>query len=209
VCNLVERRRRPVAIVNSHADDDHSWGNSAFPTAVVVAHQECRARFFDEDDLPAQLERRRTEDAEEFGPVVLRPPDVTFSETMSIDAGGFTVVLAHLPGHKRDCIVAHVPELGLFLGGDTVEDPFPLLVDGPRLSWASGLRKWAARGDVQIVVPSHGAVTGKGLLLKNAEYLEALSEPELNGSEKRMTGLPDFYVAAHDRNRERAAVLHD
>jgi glyoxylase-like metal-dependent hydrolase (beta-lactamase superfamily II) len=209
LCDLVERRGRPVIIVNSHADDDHAWGNSALPMAVVVGHDECRARFLDVEDLPAQLERRRAADPEEFEQVVLRPPDVTFRETLTIHAGGFTVVLVHLPGHKRDCIIAHVPELGLFLGGDTIEDPFPLLVDGPRLRWASSLRSWAARNDVKVVVPSHGPITDTTLLLQNAEYLESLVDPDKAARRQPSAGRPEFYIAAHDRNRARAAQLRD
>jgi glyoxylase-like metal-dependent hydrolase (beta-lactamase superfamily II) len=209
LCDLAERRGRPVVVVNSHADDDHAWGNSAFPLAVVVGHHECRERFLDVDDLQAQLDRRRAADPEEFGPVVLRPPDVTFDETMTIHAGGFTVVLVHLPGHKRDCIVAHVPELGLFLGGDTIEDPFPLLVDGPRLRWASNLRSWAARKDVKTVVPSHGPITDTTLLLRNAAYLESLLDPDPASRLEPPAGSPEFYIGAHDRNLTRAAQLHD
>jgi glyoxylase-like metal-dependent hydrolase (beta-lactamase superfamily II) len=206
VLGIAEERRRPVLIINSHADEDHAWGNCAFPVAPVVAQRECRERFFDPADVAALLKQRLAEDRTEFEQVVLRPPDITFERRMSIDAGGFTVNLWHLPGHKRDCIVAHVPEWGLFLGGDTIEDPFPLLVDGPRASWAASLRGWASRDDVKTVVPSHGPVGDTALLVRNAEYLEGLVGDRVARSRN---GLPQFYLEADERNRERAKQLAD
>lgn len=206
VCKVLERRRRPVVVVNSHADEDHAWGNAAFPLAPVIGQHACRERFEDLGDLAALLGKRRSEDAEEFGQVVLRPPDITFGDRMSIDAGGFMVRLFHLAGHKRDCIVAHVPELGLFLGGDTIEDPFPLLVDGPRRAWATNLRAWAERADIQTVIPSHGPVTDRSLLLRNADYLDQLASPH---DGVQTSALPKFYGAAHQRNRSRARELLD
>src|SRR5947209_11608059 len=49
----VERRGKPLLIVNSHADWDHWWGNEAFPTAPVIAHR-------------PTLERQRREGREEL-----------------------------------------------------------------------------------------------------------------------------------------------
>ena len=123
VCALVEERRRPVLVINSHADDDHAWGNGAFPLAPIIGHDLCRQRFVVGHELASQLEQRQEENPEEFEHVELIAPDITFSSTLTVDAGGFTVVLHHLPGHKGDCLVAHLPELGFLLGGDTVESP--------------------------------------------------------------------------------------
>ena len=206
VGTLVEKRRRPVIVVNSHADDDHAWGNAAFPLAPIIGHRLCRERFVVGDELTSQLLRRRQENPEEFGDVELRPPDVTFDTALSLDAGGFAVELHHLPGHKRDCIVAHLPELGILLGGDTVETPIPLLVDGPLLAWADSLRAWASRDDVNTVVASHGPISDSGLLLRNADYLESLAAGRSDGWVPA-PGTPDFYEEAHRRNVARASEV--
>jgi glyoxylase-like metal-dependent hydrolase (beta-lactamase superfamily II) len=205
VCALVEERRRPLIVINSHADEDHAWGNGAFPLAPIVGHQQCRERFLDPDDVAARLRRRLPENPEEFGSVVLRAPDITFTESLSLDAGGFTVELHHLPGHKRDCLIAHVPQHRLLLGGDCVEDPLPLLEDGPLHAWSSALRTWATRPDVETVIPSHGPVSGPDLLIRNADYLESLAGR--TDTWQAGPGEPRFYVEAHTRNRLRAAEL--
>jgi glyoxylase-like metal-dependent hydrolase (beta-lactamase superfamily II) len=205
VSELADRRRRPVLVVNSHADYDHVWGNGAFPLASIVGHEACRERFLDDGDVAATLRRLLPESPEEYSLVVLRPPDVTFSERLAIDAGGFSIVLHHLPGHKRDCIVAHVPEHGLLLGGDTIEDPIPLLDDGPLGAWSAALRAWAARTDVHTVIPSHGPVSGTELLVRNADYLDSLRDGPA-GWEPPPDAAP-FYERAHARNVRRAADL--
>jgi glyoxylase-like metal-dependent hydrolase (beta-lactamase superfamily II) len=206
VVALVEKRRRPVIVVNSHADDDHAWGNAAFPLAPIIGHRFCRERFLAGDELSSQLRLRRQENPEEFGDVELVPPDLTFDTALSLDAGGFTVELRHLPGHKRDCLVAHLPELGILLGGDTVETPIPLLVDGPLQAWSGSLRAWANRKDVKTVVASHGPIAGPELLLRNADYLDSLAAGRSDGWAPD-PGTPDFYTDAHRRNVARAAEL--
>jgi glyoxylase-like metal-dependent hydrolase (beta-lactamase superfamily II) len=206
VCTLVEERRRPLIVINSHADDDHVLGNGAFPMAPIVGHQQCRDRFLDPDDVAAQLRKRSRENPEEFGSVVLRAPDIAFTGSLVLDAGGFTVALHHVPGHKRDCIVAHVPEHGLLLGGDCVEDPLPLLEDGPLGAWSTALRTWAARPDVETVIPSHGPVSGPGLLIRNADYLDGLAGVRAD-TWQGGPGDSRFYVKAHTRNQARAAQL--
>jgi glyoxylase-like metal-dependent hydrolase (beta-lactamase superfamily II) len=205
VCTLVEERRRPVIVVNSHADDDHAWGNAAFPLAPIIAHDLCRDRFVG-DELFSQLRHRQQENPDEFAGVELVPPDITFRTTLALDAGGFSVVLHHLPGHKRDCLVAHLPELGVLLGGDTVESPIPLLVDGPLRGWADSLRAWAGRSDVETVVPSHGPVSGPELLVRNADYLDSLAAGRSDGWRPGDDTLA-FYAEAHDRNVARGAEL--
>jgi len=206
VCEVVERQRRPVLVINSHADDDHAWGNAAFPLAPIVAHEFCRERFLNGDELKVQLRTRQKENPEEFASVVLVAPDITFSTSLAIDAGGFTVSLHHLPGHKRDCLVAHIPELGVLLGGDTVETPIPLLVDGPLIEWGANLQRWADHKDVKTVIPSHGPVSGPELPARNAAYLKSLASGRDDGWKPSSDTL-DFYREAHRRNVARAREL--
>src|SRR4029077_17672336 len=70
VCGVVERQRRPVIVINSHADAAHAWGNAAFPLAPIVAHKSCRERFVLGHELTAQLRMRQKENPEEFAAVV-------------------------------------------------------------------------------------------------------------------------------------------
>jgi len=205
VLELAGQRRRPLLVINSHADLDHAWGNAAFPGIPIIGHASCRERML---GMGSMLEAEQLAHPEEFATTRLWPPDLTFTRTMSIDAGGFSVILHHLPGHQRDTIVAHVPEHGLLLGGDCVETPIPLLNTGPLDAWAGALRVWAAEPSVHTVIPSHGPISGKELLEQNATYLESLLAGRDDGWLPDSRSLP-FYVEAHARNVAAAAALRD
>jgi glyoxylase-like metal-dependent hydrolase (beta-lactamase superfamily II) len=203
VLDLAAQRRRPVLVIDSHADYDHAWGNGAFPNASIVGHIACRERLVAEGP---QLDEKRREDPDEYATSRLIPPDIVFDHTLSIDAGGFTVVLHHLPGHTRDCLVAHVPEQRLLLTGDTAELPFPLLGDGPIDDWIAALERWAADPRVETVIPAHGPVSGTELLRANARYLATLAEGRDDGWTPGEDA-PEFYRRMHPRNVARAAEL--
>lgn len=206
VVDIAQERGNRVLVVNSHADDDHVWGNGAFGSAIFVGHALTRQRFLDPDDVDASLRRRLPENPDQYGTVILRAPDITFTEMMTIDAGDFTMDLYPLPGHRKDCILAHIPQLGVLLGGDTIEDPIPLLDDGPLEQWSRELRAWAERTDVEIVIPSHGPVTDARLLRHNADYLDSLAAGRDDGWRPE-PGTPRFYIDAHTRNVARAREL--
>ena len=90
---------------------------------------------------------------------MLVPPRVTFDEVLSVDLGGLTLELHALPGHTPDCIVAFVPECGLWLGGDTVETPLPVVpADAPLDAWIGALERWSGDDRVRAVVPAHGDI---------------------------------------------------
>ena len=173
---LLAGHGRPVIVVNTHADWDHCWGNAAFPGVPIAGHRLCRERILSPDQTT--LEKLKAEDPVRYANVALIAPDLTFETSMTIDLGGLTLELHHLPGHTPDCLLAYVPERRLLYMGDCAEDPFPLLNfplldSGPLDGWIAGLQSWAAR-DVETVVPAHRRVGGVELLHENAAYLEAV-----------------------------------
>jgi glyoxylase-like metal-dependent hydrolase (beta-lactamase superfamily II) len=189
---------RELVIVYSHADWDHIWGTAglAYGTARVVAHRSTRERF--ETDVPGVLAGKRAAEPDRWHDVVLVPPTEVFDDGLSIPLGGMTLQLHHLPGHTADCIVGFVPERGVLLAGDTVETPFPVVPAGSALGdWIGRLRDWADQPQLRTVVPAHGPVGGRELLLQNIAYLEAIA----NGAPLEPRGpLTDFYRATHQQN---------
>jgi len=196
VRELLERHGRPVFVVNTHADWDHSWGNAAFPDTPIIAHRLCRAAMLTEGRRT--LAEKQAEEPERYRTVTIVPPTVTFAEFMDIDLGGMTLSIHHLPGHTADESVVHLPEAGVLLAGDAAEWPIPTTEEGPLGPWAAALRGWAARGDVRTVVPSHGPISDAQLLLDNAAYLEALLiDPDMPWQPP--ADMP-FYEEAHRKN---------
>src|SRR5262245_45536451 len=148
---------RELVIVYSHADWDHIWGTAGlgYRDARIVAHSLTKARFG--ADVPGKLASKQSAEPGSWQDVVIIPPAECFDRDWSIDLGGMTVSLHHLPGHTPDCIVGFVPERGVLLAGDTVETPCPVVpADSPLSEWIAGLRRWANDSRVRTIVPAHG-----------------------------------------------------
>ena len=193
----------PISVVYSHGDWDHVWGTVGISTHPdeIVAHSACLERFLGE--LPSTLEERRKAGPEEYRDVTLVAPTRTFRTGLTLELGGVTLELHHLPGHTRDTVVGFIPEWGIFLAGDAVETPFPFLNPGnPIEPWAKGLEGWSERlGATEApwtVVPSHGSVGGPELLLENARYLRALLAGRLPSIPLDLTR---FYRETHAANQ--------
>lgn len=189
---------KPFHLVYSHADWDHCWGTSGFTRApaAIVGHAECRRRF--DDDVPATLSRMQLAEAGRWEKVRLVPPNLSFSTTLSLDLGGLTLELRHLPGHAPDCIVGWIPEWSLLLGGDAIETPLPVVNHAEDIdSWLAGLEAWAARDDLLQTIPSHGSYSGRAALTGTIAYLRALSGDR---NFDLPPALDTFYAEAHQKN---------
>lgn len=162
-------------VVYTHSDWDHCWGTAAFPGVPVIAHRLTRERLA-APEASAYLEEMRAKKPADFDGSRIVLPDLAFDNRLTLDAGGLTVDLYHLPGHTADSVVVHVPELGLLLAGDAVETPLPTLSEpGHIRAWARTLREWGRNG-VKHVVPGHGRPGGPELLAENAAYIERILE---------------------------------
>lgn len=189
---------KPFHLIYSHADWDHCWGTGGFARtpAAVVAHAECRRRF--DADVPETLSRMQLTEITRWEAVRLLPPNLTFTRTLTLDLGGISLELHHLPGHTPDCIVGWIPEWGVLLGGDTFETPLPV-VNGaaPVDAWLSDLEAWAARDDLAQTIPSHGSYEGREALEQTIIYLRSLIGDrrfDLPGT------LDTFYAETHQKN---------
>lgn len=206
-------------VLYTHYDWDHCWGTAAFPQVPVIGHRLTRERLAN-SAVEANRQKRQAGDPEGYAGSQIILPDLTFDSRLSIDAGGLTLDLHHLPGHTADSIVVHVPELDLLLAGDAVEEPLPSLNEvGQIRAWGRELRRWCGAG-LKHVVPGHGEPGGLGLLEQNATYIEGL----VDGAERMLAqghtleeiqveipieailppsviaGLPGYYPEQHREN---------
>lgn len=183
---------RELITVYSHADWDHVWGTAGLPDSggEVVGHVECARRF--EAEVPRTLAAKIADTPGEFDEVALIAPSVVFEDRMRIDVEPWTVDLVSLPGHTPDSVVAWVPELGLLLGGDAIEDPWPFPGKGlPIEPWIASLEQWAEEPRLKTVVPSHGPISDRSLIDRNIEYLRSV----LDGTEYRAPeGTGTYYL---------------
>lgn len=165
-------RGKETIAVYSHADWDHCWGTAGIAVTEVIAHTVALERF--NTDVPETLFKMRSRQPQTWHTVELIPPTHTIEKNLTLDLGGLTLELHALPGHTYDSIVGFVPEAGLLLGGDAIEDPFPMLPDNGCLEkWIAELERWAADPRVITVIPAHGAVGGPELIERNLDYLRS------------------------------------
>ena len=189
---------KPFHLIYSHADWDHCWGTSGLARAPVdiVAHAACRQRF--DADVPDTLSRMQLADMGRWDAVRLVPPNLMFSANLTLNLGGISLELWHMPGHTLDCIVGWLPEWGVLLGGDAFETPLPVVNDAAAVDgWLASLEAWAAREDIVQCIPSHGTCRGRDALERTVVYLRALKGDrrfDLPGT------LGPFYAETHQNN---------
>lgn len=193
--------RHPYDVIYSHADWDHCWGTAGLSERrSVIGHAHCRQRF--ETEVPEELRQKQNAEPGKWEEVELIPPAQMLQESLSLDLGGLTLELHHLPGHTADCLAGFLPEWGILLAGDTIETPLPVVnEESPLEEWIAGLQRWANEARVHTVIPSHGEIGGRETIQHTIDYLQSLLRGAAGES---LPGLAAFYRATHAENMRRA-----
>jgi glyoxylase-like metal-dependent hydrolase (beta-lactamase superfamily II) len=180
-CSIAEARevreqiRRLTAapvrwVVNTHAHFDHAWGNAEFaaprqdPPAQIWGHESVPGRLDPDDPFLADLLRRLRAAGPEWqaraDALELVPPTRLVGAAATIDLGGREVELHHHGrGHTDGDLWIRVPDAGVVLAGDLVEQSGPPAFgpDSFPMQWAATLDRasdWM--GPDAVVVPGHG-----------------------------------------------------
>ena len=166
---------RPIdALLNTHANGDHCWGNQLVgDQATVYASAAAREEM---QEVPPQLLHTlkvtdlgpdlnafvaRAFGPFEFGDVELRLPDESFAGRLAVTVGGRTLEFIEVgPAHTAGDVIAHVPDAGTVFTGDI------LFVENTPIMWAGPVANWLAACDLvcdldaSTLVPGHGPVCG-------------------------------------------------
>lgn len=165
---LAERFDVPVRyLLYSHFHDDHASGGAVFAdTAVLVGHENMISNLEAVADDPIFAE--------------VRPPDVTYSDRLSVTLGGKTVEMIHsLPSHSDDSSIIHFPDERAVFAVDFVNVrrlPFQTLPGGTVSAWIDANRDLQARVDYDVMVPAHGDIGTKADLDDSTQYMVDLLE---------------------------------
>lgn len=188
----------PFYIVYTHADWDHIWGNAGLSRQplAIVAHELAYNRFL--TDVPQTLREKQLAEPNKWDEIVIVQPTILFNSQMILRLGDITLQLHTLPGHTKDCIIGFIPELGIWLGGDTVETPLPVIENREDVAaWSVALGAWSMNENVHSVIPAHGAVGSRDEIRKTYDYLSQL----LSGGKVSVPdNLSDFYRTTHQEN---------
>lgn len=202
----------PWTLVNTHHHFDHCFGNATLaghPPRPVYAH-EVTAALLRED--PEAVRRRAYEEmlpcepalAAELAETPILAPTHPVHRESTVEVGGRRVELRHFGrGHTAGDLVVHVPDAGVLIAGDLVEEGAPpSFEDSFPLEWpetVAGLLRLTTSDTV--VVPGHGAVIGVGEVRVQHADLAALArlirEGHCDGApQERVVGQAPFGPAA-------------
>jgi glyoxylase-like metal-dependent hydrolase (beta-lactamase superfamily II) len=159
-------------VVYSHDHSDHSSGGEVFAdSAIFVGHENTKRAMIGEKRPTAV-------------------PDVTFSDTMTIELGGRKVNLVY-PGksHSDNLIVMHFPAERAVFTVDFISVKrvaFKTLGDSYFPDWIEAIKR-TEEIDFDIVVPGHGPVGTKADARDHREYLQTIYDEVLAATRSGMT----------------------
>jgi glyoxylase-like metal-dependent hydrolase (beta-lactamase superfamily II) len=189
---LAEMRRRvPAAakidaLLNTHSNGDHTFGNQLVEGARIIASQACA------DEMPNRPPQQYAGWMKEwpnmgiagkfwqevigsrfdFNGIRLTMPTETFSGEMKLRVGDKEVRLIEVgPAHTRGDVIVYVPQDRVVYTGDMLfVGAHPAIWAGPVSNWIKAcdlMLSW----DVETVVPGHGALTDKSGIREFRDYL--------------------------------------
>jgi cyclase len=147
--------RSPKAVVNTHHHPDHTYGNGFLPGETpVIGHEKCR-----DEVLAAGLEATRVITSPDYGDLTVRPPELTFSDRMTLHLQDYPVHLEHVgPAHTSNDVLVWLPEQRVLFAGDLAfAGGQPFVLEGS----VSGFRRAVARMKglaPDVLTPGHGPV---------------------------------------------------
>ena len=140
-----------ITVVLSHWHLDHVAGTAVFDDCEVIANERTA-------ELLAGS-RAAIEAGTDKGPPAIDPlilPTRTFSERERLTVGSTAVELLHVDIHSDDATVLWMPDSGLLLAGDTMEDTITYLAEPEGLDrhLADLDRLWEL--EPERILPNHG-----------------------------------------------------
>jgi cyclase len=178
------------ALVNTHSNGDHTFGNQLVGGAEIIASKACAEEMIHDGGAKRLAEMKRNVQptspsgkflAEIFAPfdfegIDVTMPTLTFEGELTRRVGNKTVRLIQVgPAHTRGDVLAYVPEDRVIFTGDM------LFINGHPIIWAGPVGNWIKACqlmldlDVETVVPGHGPVTDKHGVAAVKSYFEYIA----------------------------------
>jgi cyclase len=177
---------RPIdALVNTHGNGDHCYGNQLAPATATIYASEAAAA--DMRAAPPQLlaglmhtdlgpllgpYMHRIFGPFQFDGIEMRMPDQLFSGRLEMKIGEQTIVLQQVgPAHTAGDTIVHVPSARVVFTGDI------LFVGGTPIMWDGPTENWLAACDVLLAldaatfIPGHGPTTDANGIREVQSYL--------------------------------------
>jgi glyoxylase-like metal-dependent hydrolase (beta-lactamase superfamily II) len=174
------------ALVNTHANGDHTFGNQLLEGKRIISSKACAEDMHHRP--PAQYAKWQQEwqsmgvagkfwyevmgSRFDFQDIRLVLPTETFSGEMRLKVGDKDVRLIEVgPAHTRGDVIVYVPKDKVLYTGDMLfNGAHPAIWAGPVGNWIKAcdlMLSW----DLEAVVPGHGAMTDKSGIREFRDYL--------------------------------------
>jgi glyoxylase-like metal-dependent hydrolase (beta-lactamase superfamily II) len=195
---------KKLFLTTTHFHPEHAGGEPGFPPATILIRDAVQQQEMEKhgQEMMNMFSGFSAQNKELLAGVVLRPPDVTFNEEVSVDLGGVTARLLWFGGaHTKGDELTFVEPDRTLISGDVVQNktmPNIFGDGGTPASWLAVLDKVAALNAAH-VLPDHSA-PGDGSLV--AEERALISEIRTRGLALKNQG-----VTADDAGKEISAEL--
>jgi glyoxylase-like metal-dependent hydrolase (beta-lactamase superfamily II) len=169
---LEERGITKIRVVLSHWHTDHIAGNAVFSDCEIIANTLTEQALIDHRD---RLENGKPP----IKPVVM--PTSTFENFLALNVGETRVELRQLDIHSHDATVLLLPQSGVLLAGDTLEDTVTYVDQAERLALHLADLAKMEGWDFNRILPNHGSPDiiatggyGRTLITATRLYIEQL-----------------------------------
>ena len=185
--------RGPIRyLINTEAHIDHIFGNHWFAgEAITVGHEKLCDDLWkvpgtmDAYDYSVDVLQRQDPDMLDKMPsreeyIMMKRPDITFGDHMSIELGDTHFELYHTPGHSPCQTTVYVPEERVAILGDTLFVDCQTWLHSADIAALLKSLDFVETLDVDYLIPGHGPVVTKDYVKKQRawvyEWLGAVGE---------------------------------
>ena len=185
--------RGPIRyLINTEAHIDHIFGNHWFAgEAITVGHEKLCDDLWkvpgtmDAYDYSVDVLQRQDPDMLDKMPsreeyIMMKRPDITFGDHMSIELGDTHFELYHTPGHSPCQTTVYVPEDRVAMLGDTLFVDCQTWLHSEDIAALLKSLDFVETLDVDYLIPGHGQVVTKDYVKKQRawvyEWLGAVGE---------------------------------
>lgn len=175
-----------VAVVNTHAHFDHTFGNAVVrdhaPAAPVHAHEEAAAATLEAGERVKATYAADHDDphADEVLATRIVPATETFSSVRALDLGDRVLELVHPGrGHTGGDVVVRVADADVLVAGDLVEQSAPPSYgpDSFPLDWPGALDLVVGLlTPTSVVVPGHGDLVDQAFVEEQRSDVGTVAE---------------------------------
>lgn len=195
-----------VAVINTHAHYDHTFGNQLFAQQgiPIYGHHRIPAHFEQFEKPRLELVRRspELEPDMDWDGVQVTPPSHLLEQPCMLSLGGRDIRVIPLgAGHTDTDLVIHIPDAQTWFLGDIIEQSGPPMFGSGAypMGWPgvlASLLKHIQPGDV--VVPGHGEPVGREFVIQQLHCFEQLAAT-LGAALQNGTAIKDIVFPAEVR----------